>query len=80
MSVEHCGAPRDTAYCPDCGVLLDESQIHILKNHVDDLASRAEIRLQSISPESDPVAARRVKKLAFKWHGRQKALKELIDG
>ena len=79
MSVECCGKPCDTPFCPMCGKRLSEYFLGIqgLKRHVDGYvkslaASREELPPGDLSDKKE--------KLLDKWQGWQAALQGLIDG
>jgi hypothetical protein len=78
MSVEHCGKPRDTAYCPDCGAKLEEffSGIQGLKRHVQARVGHLTASLGAIPDDKD--CDRAAKNLA-KWQSWRDDLMRLID-
>jgi len=69
--VEHCGAQRDTPYCPECGKRLGENVLGIqgLKRHID-----ARIKSLMHLPQNEKNA-----KNLHRWNTWQTALKELMD-
>ena len=74
-----CGIERETKFCADCGMALEQQPIYTLLSHIVSQARKSKRKSDKIKVSDPKWITHPSHRAAAKWEAWEEALRELLD-